>query len=175
ETSAAVARLEQALRLEPQGAQALQLIGESLRYENKIEEAERRFREGLKVNPESIPLLGDLAQVLGDQMRYAEAFACIEKSLARGTWRSNAITSWERSLRARFPAAPSRRGCARWLTTGSITSSRGRITRCRWARCLSTSAAAWRTFPGMAATSRRTNEKWRRGNAAWTPSGPAPR
>src|SRR5437773_628609 len=83
ETSAAVARLEQALRLEPQGAQALQLIGESLRYENKIEEAERRFREGLKVNPESIPLLGDLAQVLGDQMRYAEAFACIEKALAR--------------------------------------------------------------------------------------------
>ncbi len=83
ETSAAVARLEQALRLEPQGAQALQMIGECLRYENKIEEAERRFREGLKASPESIPLLGDLAQVLGDQMRYAEAFACIEKALAR--------------------------------------------------------------------------------------------
>src|SRR5882762_7473920 len=59
------------------------MIGECLRYENKIEEAERRFREGLKASPESIPLLGDLAQVLGDQMRYAEAFACIEKALAR--------------------------------------------------------------------------------------------
>jgi len=81
--SAAVALLEQALRLEPQGAQMLQLIGQSLRYDNKIKEAERRFREGLKVNPESIPLLVDLAQVLGDQMRYAEAFACIEKALAR--------------------------------------------------------------------------------------------
>jgi tetratricopeptide (TPR) repeat protein len=82
-TSAAVARFEQALRLEPQRAQALQQIGEILRYENRIEEAELRFRDGLKVSPESIPLQVDLAMVLGDQMRYAEAFACIENTLAR--------------------------------------------------------------------------------------------
>ena len=82
-TAAAVARFEQALRLEPQRAHALKEIGELLRYENKIGEAERRFRDGLKLSPESIPLLVDLAMVLGDQMRYAEAFACIEKALAR--------------------------------------------------------------------------------------------
>jgi len=82
-TSAAVARFEQALRLEPQRAQALQQIGEILRYENKIEEAERRFRDGLKSRPDNIALLVDLAMVLGDQMRYEEAFACIDKALAR--------------------------------------------------------------------------------------------
>jgi len=82
-TSAAMARLEDALRLEPQRAQALQQIGEMLRYENKIEEAERRFRDGLRARPDNIALLVDLAMVLGDQMRYEEAFASIDKALAR--------------------------------------------------------------------------------------------
>ena len=82
-TSAAMVRLEEALRLDPQRAQALQQIGEILRYENKIEQAEQRFRDGLKSRPDNIALLVDLAMVLGDQMRYEEAFACIDRALAR--------------------------------------------------------------------------------------------
>ncbi|MDQ5848566.1 MAG: tetratricopeptide repeat protein, partial [Pseudomonadota bacterium] len=82
-TTAAIERFEQALRLDPQSALAMQQMGEILRYENRIEEAEQRFREGLKAQPGDLRLLIDLAMVLGDQMRYAEAFACIEQALAR--------------------------------------------------------------------------------------------
>lgn len=82
-TRAAVERFELALRLDPDSAQAYQQLGEILRYENRIGEAEQRFRDGLKARPGEPRLLVDLGLALGDQMRYDEAFACIEQALAR--------------------------------------------------------------------------------------------
>jgi tetratricopeptide (TPR) repeat protein len=71
----------------------LQQIGEILRYEDRIDEAERRFREGLKTRPGDVRLLVDLAMVLGDQMRYPEAFACVEQALARDRASAMALTT----------------------------------------------------------------------------------
>jgi len=82
-TDLAIERFEQALRLEPQRVQAMREIGEIRRYENRIAEAEKRFRDGLRLRPDDEALTIDLAQVLADQMRYDEAFALLEKVLAR--------------------------------------------------------------------------------------------
>jgi tetratricopeptide (TPR) repeat protein len=80
---AALQCLEQAVRLEPARVQALQQIGRMLRYDDRLDESERRFRDALKIRPGDLQSLVDLAAVLGDQMRYQDAFACIDQALAR--------------------------------------------------------------------------------------------
>ena len=81
---AAIEHLEHALRLDPgRGGQTLQQLADMLRYADRISEAEQRYRQALKARPNDPGMLVGLALVLGDQLRYAEAFDCIDRALKR--------------------------------------------------------------------------------------------
>ncbi len=82
-TGAANEALQEALRIEPGHAQALQILGDTFRYADRITEAEQSYRRALKARPGDTRLLVALALVLGDQVRYGEAFACIDEALER--------------------------------------------------------------------------------------------
>ena len=87
----------------------------------KMESFVGRYRKFPFPEWQGEPLEGRTILVYPEQAsatRSCTAHACPSSPRARATSRLNAIPSWASSSRARFPAAPSRRACAPWRTTG---------------------------------------------------------
>jgi tetratricopeptide (TPR) repeat protein len=88
----AVEAFQRAIELDPDQIPAYQQLARVLREEDDVKAAERWLRDALARREHDPSLLADLALLLGDQMRYDDAFAAVDQALAKAPQSLGALT-----------------------------------------------------------------------------------